>query len=60
MTNFGQKLIIGCFGTAGVEAAQHIEVPTSTDTKDIVTIIVQIVIGIATIIGIFKKKKSNN
>jgi hypothetical protein len=60
MNNLGQKLMIGSFGTAGVEAAQHIEVPASTDTKDLVTIVVQIVIGIATIIGIFKKKKSNN
>jgi hypothetical protein len=60
MYNFGQKLMIGTFGTAGVEAAQHIEMPTSTETKDIVSIVVQIVIGICTIIGIFKKKKSIN
>lgn len=60
MNNFGQKFLIGSIGTAGVEAAQHIEVPTSTEVKDIVSIVVQIVIGICTIIGIFKKKKSIN
>jgi hypothetical protein len=60
MTNFGQKFMIGSIGTAGVEVAQHIDVPTSTETKDLVSIIVQIVIGIATIIGIFKKKKNSN
>lgn len=60
MYNFGQKLMIGSFGTAGVEVAQHIEVPTTTEVKDLVSVVVQIVIGICTIIGIFKKKKSIN
>jgi len=57
MSNLGEKLFIGLSGTGAVEIAQHIDLPTTTDTKDIISAVVQILIGIATIVGIFKKKK---
>ena len=58
MTEPIHKLLIGSSGIIGAEAVQHLQLPTSTETKDIISIIVQIAIAIATIIGLFKKKKS--
>lgn len=59
MRNLGLKFLVGSAGATGVEVAQHIEIPTTTETKDIISIVIQIVIGIATLIGMFKKKKNN-
>jgi hypothetical protein len=58
MNNLAQKLFIGLAGTGAVEITNHIPVPNSTETKDIISAIVQVLIGIATIVGIFKKKKT--
>lgn len=57
MTNFAQKFLVGGVGATGVEVAQRIELPTTGETKDIVSIVIQIVIGIATLVSLFKKKK---
>lgn len=57
MQNQVQKLILGMASVGGVEVAQHVEIPTSTEVKDVVSIVIQIVIGIATLIGMFKNKK---
>ena len=51
-------LVIGLLGSGGVEVAQQVQVPTSTEVKDIISVVIQIVIGIATIIGLFKKRKT--
>jgi hypothetical protein len=54
------NIILGIAGAGGVEIANHIELPTSTETKDIISIIIQIAIGVVTLLGLLKKKKSSN
>ena len=56
------KLIVGTSGVTVAEVANHVEPPTSGDVSEIIKIIVQVVIGIATLIGLFKKnpKTGNN
>jgi hypothetical protein len=59
MRNLALKFLVGSAGATGVEVAQHIEIPATTEVKDIVSILIQIAIGVATLIGMFKKKKNN-
>jgi hypothetical protein len=54
------NIILGIAGAGGVEIANHIELPTSTETKDIISVIIQIAIGVVTLLGLLKKKKSSN
>lgn len=62
MTNLDlAKLTTGAKGIAGIFGAQLAQTlpPSSADqTSEIVKIVVQIAIAVATLIGIFKKKKS--
>lgn len=51
-----KNFFLGGSGVAGVELASNIEVPTSSDVSEIIKIIVQLVIGVATLFGLFKKK----
>lgn len=51
------KLATGSLGIAGSELAPTIVDAIPADTGNIVQIVVQIIIGIATLIGLFKKKK---
>lgn len=53
------NVILGIVGAGGVEVANHIELPTSTETKDIVSIIIQIAIGVVTLLGLLKRKKNS-
>lgn len=57
-----QTMLVGGTSLTGTEVVQHIELPTSTDTSDIIKTVVQLVIGVATLLQLFKKKrpKSNN
>ena len=55
-----EKIILGISGGGGVELANNIELPTSTETKDIISIIIQIAIGIVTLVGLIKKKTKSN
>lgn len=50
------KLATGSLGIAGSELAPVIV----DDTSNLVQIVVQVIIGIATLIGLFKKKKVIN
>lgn len=59
MKNF-EKIILGVSGTGGVEIANNIELPTSTEAKDIISIVIQLVIGVVTLLGLFKKKRNSN
>jgi hypothetical protein len=59
MKNF-EKIILGVSGTGGVEIANNIELPTSTETKDIISIVIQLVIGVVTLLGLIKKKRPSN
>ena len=52
-----EKLLIGTSSVAGIEVVNHVEIPSSSDVKDLISVLIQIVIGIATLIGLFKKKK---
>lgn len=52
------QLITGLVGMGGVEVATQVQIPTTTEVKDIVSIVIQIVIGVATLFGMFKKKKT--
>lgn len=49
--------VTGFVGVGGVEIAQNVQIPTTTEVKDIVSIVIQLAIGVATLLGMFKKKK---
>ena len=51
------QLALGIIGAGGVEVANQVQIPTTTEVKDIVSIVIQLAIGIATLLGMFKKKK---
>lgn len=51
------KLATGSLGIASSEIAPAIVDAIPADTGNIVQIVVQIIIGIATLVGLFKKKK---
>lgn len=51
------KVGIGASGLLGAEIAPQVVDVVTTDPTNIVQIVVQILIGIATLIGVFKKKK---
>jgi len=55
MKNLNQ-LFLGLGGVGGVEVMNHVEIPTSTEAKDIVSIVIQLVIGVVTLLGLLKKK----
>ncbi|MCZ8168769.1 hypothetical protein [Flavobacterium sp.] len=51
------KLIVGSLGLTSTQVVQT--VPTDgTPTSEIIKIVVQLVIGIATLVGLFKKPKT--
>jgi hypothetical protein len=49
-------LIQGTTGVAGLEVVSNVTLPTSTDTSEIIKIVLQVVISLATLFGLFKKK----
>lgn len=53
------SLFVGGSGVAVSEVASDIELPSSADASEIIKIIVQVVIAVATLIGLFKKKQPN-
>jgi hypothetical protein len=55
-----EKIVLGVFGTGSVELVNNIDIPTSTETKDIVSIVIQLVIGVVTLFVLFKKKRPSN
>jgi hypothetical protein len=50
-------LVTGSLGVSGVEVVQNVDFPTSTDTSEIIKIVLQVVISLATLLGLFKKKR---
>lgn len=53
----GSKLTLGTLGLSSSQVVQTI--PTDgTPTSEIIKIVVQLVIGVATLIGLFKKPKT--
>lgn len=53
--NTVKNFFLGGSGVAGVELASTVQVPTSSDTSELIKIIIQLVIGVATLFGLFKK-----
>lgn len=51
-----QKLMLGLMGSGGVEVASSVDIPTSTQVEGVVKIVIQLIIGLVTLIGLFKKK----
>jgi uncharacterized membrane protein YphA (DoxX/SURF4 family) len=54
------NLLIGGGGIALVDTTPHIINTIPMDAPNIVQVIVQLIIGVVTLIGLFKKKKSIN
>lgn len=53
---FNGKLMVGTLGLTTTQVVQT--VPTDgTPTSEVIKIVVQLVIGLATLVGLFKKKK---
>lgn len=57
--NSGKNLVLGLSGVGGVELATVIDIPTGPETSEIIKLLIQVVIGVATLIGLFKKKTPN-
>lgn len=51
-----QKLMLGLMGSGGVEVASSIDIPTTAQVEGVVKIVIQLIIGLVTLIGLFKKK----
>ena len=56
MKSFVNSLLIGGSGIGASEVVQVVAENSQDKTSTIITIIVQIVIGISTLLGLFKKK----
>lgn len=50
------NFITGGAGIATSEIVSNVDVPASADTSEIVKVVVQLIIGIATLLGLVKKK----
>lgn len=57
MKNAIQNLLVGGTGIGAVEVVNQVTTITPNDVNNVVGIIAQIVIAIASLIGIFKRKK---
>jgi GrpB-like predicted nucleotidyltransferase (UPF0157 family) len=51
---------IGTTSVASLEAVQSIDIPTSVEIENTVKLVLQIIVTIATLVGLFKKKRSTN
>ena len=56
-SNTVQKLTVGTVGIVSSEGIPEIIDVVATQPSEVVSIIVQIIIGIATLFGLFKKEK---
>lgn len=56
MNDTFSKIVTGGAGVATSEIVGVVDIPTATDTADVVKVVVQLIIGIATLLGLFKKK----
>ena len=62
MTTFDniKTLAVGASGVGAVEITSVISEATTSDGANIVQVVIQIIIGVATLIGMFRKKSTNN
>ena len=49
-------LVTGSVGVSSLEVVQNVQLPASADTSEIIKIVLQVVISLATLFGLFKKK----
>lgn len=55
-----KNLLVGGAGVGGVEIISQIEPPQDTSTGEIIKVVLQIIVSIATLFGMFKKNKNTN
>lgn len=55
-----KNLLLGGSGITALEITNQIPVPASGDTAEIIKIVLQVVISLATLLGLFKKKRDTN
>lgn len=51
-------ILTSSIGVASLEVAEQITLPTSVDVQEVVKLVIQLAIGIATIINLFRKKEN--
>ncbi len=51
-------LLTSSIGVASLEVAEQITLPTSVDVQEVVKLVIQLAIGIVTIINLFRKKEN--
>ena len=51
-------LLTSSIGVASLEVAEQITLPTSVDVQEVIKLAIQLAIGIATIINLFRKKEN--
>jgi hypothetical protein len=51
-----QNLLVGSSGFAAIELVQMVPAPDVSGTGEIIKIIVQLIIGLATLVVLFRKK----
>lgn len=55
-----KNLLVGGAGVGGVEIISQIETPQDASTGEIIKVVLQIIVSIATLFGMFKKNKNAN
>lgn len=50
------NIVLGVGGVGSIEVMNNVDIPTTAETKDIVSIIIQLAIGVVTLLGLLKKK----
>lgn len=51
-------LLTSSIGVASLEVAEQITLPTTVDVQEVIKLVIQLAIGIATIINLFRKKEN--
>ena len=54
------NIVLGVGGVGSIEVIKNVDIPTTAETKDIVSIIIQLAIGVVTLLGLLKKKTPKN
>ena len=53
-------LVTGLGGIGSLEVINAVQIPTSSDSSEIIKIVLQVVISLATLFGLLKKKREQN
>lgn len=55
-----KNLLVGGAGVGSLEVISQIETPQDASTGEIIKVVLQIIVSIATLFGMFKKNKNTN